>query len=344
MLPEFFRPMFCCFLLFAVCACGEQGETKGQKPNLALQEVQVAQVRLLEVSTDYEVMGTVAAVERATIAARVGGVIKDLPVELGKMVQSGDVLAEISADEIAARLNQSQTRMEQVRRNLDREKRLLEKDAATRSGVKDLEEALRMAESAYQEARTIAGYTTVTAPFDGLVAQKFVHEGDLASPGVPLLVLENNRMLQILADVPEGFVLLMDRGDKLPVFVPAADFAGTGTVAEIAPMADPLSRTAMVKISIEAQPNMRPGQFARVSLPGEPVDSSLFVPEAALLSFGQMEKVFVEKNGKAFLRLVRSGAHSDGFVEIVSGLNPGEVVVVANGGLLADGQPVRVIP
>jgi RND family efflux transporter MFP subunit len=337
------RTLFLCSLLLFTSACDRQNETKEHKAALPVQEVRVATVLTKQVAHKNDVMGTVAAVDRATIAARVAGVITDLPVDLGSVVRKGDVLAKIGADEISARLSQAQARLEQATRNLDREKRLLEKGAATRSGVKDLEEALRMAEAGHQEAQTMFGYTTVTAPFGGLVAQKTVNIGDLASPGTPLLVLENSQSLQILVEVPEAFAHQIKQNEELPVSVPTADFVGKGRVAEIAPMADPLSRTATVKIAIAALPRLRPGQFARVTLAGK-VNAALLVPESALLTFGQMERAFVVMNDEARLRLVRSGAHSNGLVEIVSGLNEGDQVIIANNDRLSDGQPIRILP
>ncbi|MBU0483195.1 MAG: efflux RND transporter periplasmic adaptor subunit [Proteobacteria bacterium] len=335
--------MFFCFVLLLLSACEHQGEGKEQKISLPVQEVRVAMVIKQQVAHKNEVMGTVSAVDRATISARVGGVIKELPVELGSVVGRGDVLAVIGAEEIAARLSQAETRLDQVKRNLEREKRLLEKNAATRAGVKDLEEALQIAEADYREAKTMFGYTKVNAPFAGQVAQKMINAGDLAAPGTPLLVLENSSSLQIIVEVPETFAQQIKRDQKLPVAVPAADYSGLGRVAELAPMADPLSRTATVKIAIESQPRLRPGQFARVTLAGSD-NAALLVPESALIPFGQMEKVFVVENNEARLRLVRSGAHNNGLVEIVSGLNQGEQVVIANGERLNDGQPLRIMP
>jgi RND family efflux transporter MFP subunit len=333
---------FICLLLLLSPACNRDKEAKEQSV-LPTVEVRVAPVSQQQLAQKNEVTGTVNAVDRATIAARVAGVIKELPIDLGSIVKKGDVLAKIGADEITARLRQAETRLAQARRNVDREKRLLEKEAATRSGVKDLEEALRIAEAGYQEARTMFGYTTVTAPFDGLVAEKMVNIGDLASPGTPLLALESSRRLQIVVEVPEAFAQQIRQDSELPFMVPAADFSGKGRVAEIAPVADPLSRTATVKIAIEAQPRLRPGQFARVTLAG-PAVTALLVPASALVTFGQMEQVFVVQDNKARLRLVRSGSRNNGMVEIISGLGGGEQVVTSNASNLIDGQPLRVMP
>jgi RND family efflux transporter MFP subunit len=221
---------------------------------------------------------------------------------------------------------------------------LLEKDASTRETVKSLEEAYRVAEAGVQEARAMRGYTRITAPFAGIVSQKMANAGDLATPGLPLLVVENTGQLQVVAAAPEGLALKIKKGDALAVTVPAAEFSQSGTVTEIGPAADTASRTALVKIRINNTAALQPGQYARVALPGAAGVSTFLVPEAALLRFGQMERLFVTQDNIAHLRLVRSGEHREGQVEILAGLNGGEQVVVQGGERLVDGQPVHIVP
>ncbi|MEW6594307.1 MAG: efflux RND transporter periplasmic adaptor subunit [Thermodesulfobacteriota bacterium] len=304
------------------------------------------QVAVVTVATEpagrqQEVAATVEAVQRAAIAAKATGVIAEVPVTLGAAVPRGGLLVRIAAGEIGARLAQAEAQRVQARRNLEREQRLLAKEAATREGVKALEDAWRVADAAYREAQAMHGYTVVTAPFAGVVTRKFVKAGDLATVGMPLLVLEDGSRLQAVAQVPEALVARLKVGEPLPVQVPAAGFAGSGTIAELSPAPDALSRSATVKINLAAAASLRPGQFARVALPdGEA--ASLFVPEAAVTVQGQMERLFVVQEGKARLRLVRSGERRDGRVEILSGLTPGEQVVARESGRLVDGQPVKV--
>ncbi|HSH14373.1 MAG TPA: efflux RND transporter periplasmic adaptor subunit, partial [Desulfurivibrionaceae bacterium] len=179
--------------------------------------------------------------------------------------------------------------------------------------------------------------------FSGLVTEKIANVGDLATPGTPLLTLENNNRLQVAVAVPETLLARIKSGDALPLTVPAADYAGPGQVVEIAPAADPTSRTALVKLAVTA-PGLRPGQFARVTLPGSGTDTAISLPASAVIAFGQMEKIFVVENAAAQLRLVRTGEKHDGRVEILAGLTGGELVVSEGAEQLSDGQPVRVQP
>ena len=331
--------------LLLATACKGKETIEPTPPALPVREVRVVTVSAQPAPHQNEVVGSVTAVESATIAAKVTGVISELPVTLGSSVRQGQVLARISAAEINAQLSQAETQLAQANRNMEREQRLLAQNAATREGLKNLEEAVRIAEAGYREAQTMLGYTTLTAPFSGLIAKKFVNAGDLATPGLPLLNLENTNRLQVVVAVPEALLAQIKSGDLLKLTVPAADFSGRGRVAEIAPAADAVSRTATVKLAVDAAKGLRPGQFARVTLPDSTTDkNTITVPAMAIIAFGQMEKIFVVENSTAHMRLVRTGEKHDGQVEILTGLSGGEQVVTNGGNQLIDGQPVQVQP
>ncbi|MDH4331366.1 MAG: efflux RND transporter periplasmic adaptor subunit [Desulfobulbaceae bacterium] len=337
-----FPTLLVCLLLGAA-GCKEPAHDGADKSPLPTTEVRVITVTDQAAQQQNEVTGAVEAVQRATIAAKLTGSIEELPVTLGSVVKKGALLAKISAGEITARLSQAETQLAQTQRNFEREKRLLEKDASTRETVKSMEDAYRVAEAGVREARTMLGYTMITAPFTGIISQKIANAGDLATPGMPLLILENTEQLQVVAAAPETSALKIKRGDALLVNIPAAEFSQAGTVTEISPAADTASRTTLVKIRIDNSAALRPGQYARVALPGAAGVNTIMVPETALFRFGQMERIFVTQNGTAQLRLVRSGEHRDGQVEILAGLNGGEQVIVQGGERLVDGQSVRIV-
>jgi membrane fusion protein, multidrug efflux system len=324
---------------------GQEEHAKAEVPTLPTITVSVDEVREEIARSRIEVVGTLEAVERASIAARISGQIIELPVVLGSKVQRGDLLVKISAGEISAKVLQAEAQLSQARRNLEREKKLLKQGASTQETVKSLQDVTRIAEAASKEAQTMLDYTSITAPFSGTITKKIANIGDLASPGMVLLKIENGEDLQVLAQVPEALLLQVAVGDSLSVEIPAAKLTLIGEVAEVAPAADPMSRTAPVKINIASGPDLRVGQFARISLEGSD-ESTLMLVGSAVLSRGQMEVVFVVDTGDkiARMRLVRTGAAYDDEIEIISGLEPGEVVVVSNNEKLQDGQPLDIKP
>lgn len=313
---------------------------KDRPPAMAVSVVQV-QERPVPVVT--VVTGTVQAAERAAIAAKISGTIVTMPILLGERVKAGDILANLSAEELTARMHQAEATLAQAKRTLDREQNLLKKNAATPDAAKTATEQHAIAQANFREAKTMMGYATITAPFDGVIAHKRLNVGDLATPGAVLLHLENDRTLQVQASVPERLLHAFNIGKTMNVEVEAAGVTTQGTVTEIAPAFDPLARTAVVKLSVPSAPTLRVGQFSRILVPDH-TRNGLFVPASALIQSGQMETVFVADQGLARLRLVRSGDRHEGMAEILTGLAAGETVVTTNNRLLVDGQPLQVQP
>ncbi len=327
-------------VLLLGCDKGEVNE--GKKPrSLAATPVTVGKVVKRIAGNQVEVVGTVQAVEQAEISAKITGNIITLPVDLGSRVKHGDLLAELSAAEISAQVQQAKAQLEQAKRNLAREENLLKKNAATPETVKSFEDTLRITDAAYRTTLTMLDFTKITAPFTGIITRKLVSVGDLATPGKPLLHIEEENKLQVLTDIPEAMILKITKGDRLKIFIPSVNLGLEGTVAEVSPVADPSSRTSPIKLRIPNNPQLRSGQFARVTLAMAHAET-LAVPADALVPFGQMERVFVVDDGKARLRLVRTGARSDQYLEILSGLAEGEWVAITGNGTLQDGQPVTV--
>ncbi len=327
--------------LLIITGCDEQVEKSARSP-LPQVEVRTETVALSTVPVQIELSGTLQAVEHATISARVAGQVVKLPVRIGSQVKKGDLLVKISAEEINARVRQAEVQLEQAKRNLARESKLLEVDASTREMVKTLEEQKQTSEAAFREAQTMLGYTELKAPFTGTVTDKRVEVGDLAAPGVPLLKLENGTALEVVIQVPEVLSHHLQLGTRLPLTIPAAGLALEALVREISPTVDPASRTTQVKLVLPQTPGLRSGQFARVAL----VDgrsTTLLIKRGALRQNGQMQQVFVAEQGKARMRLVRTGAETDERIEVLSGLREGDRVILDPPAALRDGQPLKIV-
>lgn len=299
-----------------------------------------AEVRLVEETRKQEIPGTVRPSARAILSPRVMGVITEFSVELGQEVERGELLVRISAGEIAARVEQARVAHLQAERDLDRESELLERGAATAESVRNLNDRVRITRSALMEAETMDSYTRMTAPFAGIVSRKMAHEGDLASPGQPLLELEGAGQLRIEADIPDQLARDLRRGDTLDVLLDRQTTV-SARLAEISVSADPRTRTVPVKLDLPPDAPARSGMFARVFVPAEIVQR-LEVPASAVLRYGQVERVMVLQDGVVRMRLVRTGAQRDDRIEILSGLRENEAVIVDPPPGLLSGQTVTI--
>jgi RND family efflux transporter MFP subunit len=294
-------------------------------------------------SATEEVVGTVRAKLRATLEAKVSGRIEKMPVSAGQLVKKGDLLAQLEVREVQAKLDQAKAVREQSARDRQRLEALLQQKAVTQQEYDAVLARFRVSEAAVSEAQTMLDYATITAPFDGVITRKLAEVGDLASPGRALLELEDPNALRLEADVPEALLERVQAGGKLPVRIGALTNAVPGTVSEIAPIADPNSRTFRVKLDMPPNAGLRSGQFGRLVVPvGE--SSNLRVPASALVRRGQMEMVFVAAKNQAQLRLVKTGRRLGDEIEILSGLEAGELIVTEGAAALVDGQPVEVKP
>lgn len=284
-----------------------------------------------------EVAGTIRARVRATLEAKVSGRIEELPVRLGQAVKAGQLVARLDAAEIRARLDQAQAALQQAEQDWRRQKSLYEQQAASRSEYDAAQARYAMAQGAAEEARAMGAYVEIHAPFNAVVTRKFVEVGDLAAPGKPLVEIEDADALQLDADVPEALAGQIHLDSLLTLT--ASGQAIEGTVSEIAPAADPASRTVRVKLDLPPKAPARSGQFARLRVPlGE--REALRIPAGAVVRRGQMEIVFVARDGTAHLRLIKTGRRAGEDVEVVSGLEPGDQVVVEGVSQLIDGQPL----
>lgn len=287
-----------------------------------------------------EVVGTVRAKLRSVIEAKVSGKIEQLLVVPGQQVKAGELLATIDAREVQARYDQAVALRQQADADLKRLTQLFEQKILSQAEFDNAQAKARVAVAALTEAATMLGYTKVAAPFAGVITRKHADVGDLATPGKPLLEMEDSTALRLEADVPEAVVGKLKLNDRLPARISALEKELEGVVSEIAPAADPNSRTFLVKLDLPATSGLRAGQFGRVAMPvGE--TSALRVPASALVQRGQMELVFVAADGKAQMRIVKSGKRIGGEVELVSGVSAGERIVVEGAGSLLDGQRVE---
>jgi RND family efflux transporter MFP subunit len=290
-----------------------------------------------------DVVGTVRPKLSAAIEAKVSGRIGQMLVVPGQLVKAGERLVQLDAHEIQSRLDQAAAARQQAENDLKRATDLIQQKILSQSEFDNAQSKFRMAAAAEAEAKTMLGYTDIIAPFAGVITRKLADVGDLATPGKPLLQMENPDTLRFEADVPKALIGNVKLGDKLSVRIAAVTSELQGTVAEMSPAADPNSRTSLVKLDLPGATVLRSGQFGRVAVPVGAA-SAIRVPAAAVIQRGQMELVFVVANGHAQLRLVKTGSRVGDEIELVSGLNSGEQVVTEGASALADGQPVTIKP
>jgi len=194
--------------------------------------------------------------------------------------------------------------------------------------VKRMEAQLQESQAAVRQARTMLSYTEIDAPFAGRVIQKMVDVGDMVTPGQPLFLLDVAAQPQLHAYIAESLVFHLKVGQTLTVEIDALSKTLAGSVAEIVPQAEPGSRTTLVKIALAPMPELVSGLYGRVAIPYGSYQA-LVVPAATVKEVGQLHLVTVlDTDGYPHRRFITLGQSHDGLVEVLTGLQEGEEVVL----------------
>ena len=314
--------------------CGGSEATTSPREELPPAAVTFATVESATFVPRQELPGTIRAQQRATVSAKVLGTVTAADFAIGVEVATGDVLVTLSADELNARVAQARAALDLANREYARETDLLRQGATAQETVNRLADNRRIADANLDQVAAQLAYTQVVAPFAGVITARHVEPGDLASPGLPLFAIEGRGAFEVEVAVPDSLPLV-PLGDELTVI--HRENRLMAHVREASPAADPASRTRLVVLALPRSSDVRSGQYVRVHWPVAQ-RNQLTVPSTAITRFGQMDRVFVESDGRATLRLVRIGARQDDRTVVLAGLNAGERVVLNPPTGLRDGQ------
>jgi len=313
-----------------------------------------SRVELRSVPEVFTATGTVRAKNSAQLSARIQGTVSAVHARAGDRVRRGQLLLTLEAAESAAAaaaaghaVEEAMARKRLADVTFERFSRLYEEQAVTRqeldTRLAERDTAARALARARETARaagTVAGYTRVTAPFSGIVTSRSVDPGATVFPGMPLLTVEEEGSYRLEAATPESLLGKVKTGQVVPVTLDDGAGNSSGTVVEIVPRVDPVSRTFVVKLDIPSA-GLRSGRFGRALFPvGE--TRAILVPSAALVEQGQLVSVWVLDGGNiARMRLVKPGAAYGDRVEILAGLAEGERIVVGGVEKVTDGARIE---
>lgn len=299
-------------------------------------------VQMTSVPRTATAVGTIRASQETVVASRILGRIETLNIErAGQPVAQGDVLVVIEASDLramadAARatLTVAETRRDKAKIDLDRTTSLVEQQVAAKDRLENDKAAYAATVAEVEQARQRVGaaesalaFATVRAPITGIVVDKHVHTGDIVQPGQPICTIYDPTRLQLVATVREELAGRLQVGQSVDVTLDALGKQCEGTVSEIVPTAQTLSRSFEVKVTGPCQPGIVTGMFGRLHIPLDRQDE-LLVPARAVASIGQLDFVTVIAGDRAERRFVRTGRHDAARIEISSGLRAGEVVLV----------------
>jgi len=318
--------------LLLTAGCGSKEEQTPPSVSAASQatiQAAVVSIRPVLVPVRVEVTGQVTTVFQATLSSRIQGIIEKVLVREGSQVSKGQKLIELDNRDLQADLARVTAEVENAKAHLGRMKKLYGQDAVSTQEMENATRTFKVAEANRKAVLAQLNYTIVKAPFDGVITEKKVEAGELASPGQPLLRMEDPLKLRLEATVAEGDLRSFSPGDKIPVLIDAlGGQALTGMVSQVLPAGDPQTHTFTVKIDLPNKPGLKTGMFGRLQL-DKGMTETLLVPITAVVERGELTSVFVVGSDQiSHLRWVKTGRRFEKQVEILSGLNVGEQVLV----------------
>jgi RND family efflux transporter MFP subunit len=318
-----------------------------------------------------ESVGTLHAAETAQLASQTMGTVVSVNVREGDRVRRGQVLATIDDSQARAGLDRalagaSAADHEAAAADADyglaeatikRYQTLFDKRSVSPQEMDEMKARYQaasahretahagqaQAKAALSQAHTALNYTRILAPFDGIVTERKVDPGALAAPGMELLTVDGSGRFRLEVTVDESSLRHVYAGQTVPVLLDAiSDKPFSGKVVLIAPAADPLSRSFLVKIEMPADPLLRSGVFGRAQFPkGE--RPSILIPRTAVVSRGQLQAVYViGTDGIASIRYITIGNPIGNKMEVLSGVNSGDRVIAAPGERDLAGKRIEV--
>jgi membrane fusion protein, multidrug efflux system len=304
--------------------------------------VEVAVARRDTVRDEVAATGQIEALQSIELRPEVEGRIVGFLVREGQEVAAGTPLFQIDSTELGAQVAQLAAQRDLANQDLARTKDLMAQNAASTQDLEHAEANARSMDAQYRLMNTRLARTTVRAPFSGIVGQRFVSQGDYVNNTTKLASLQTVSPMRATFNVPEKYAQSLKRGQEVTfrvAAIPNRDFVGE--VDFVDPVVALPGRTILVKAHLpNPQRLLQPGMFIEAHLVTAVRPKAIVVPEDAIVPVQGANFVWAVQEGKAVQRQVGIGVRTPGFVEITSGVDAGEQVVVGGLDLLFPGAAV----
>ena len=301
-------------------------------------------IQVVEVPRDFMLDGVVEAVNRSTIAAQTGGQITEIHFDVDDYVEKGQVIVRLKDSQqraaltaAEAQLKQAETALQDASDSYDRAEKVFDKGAISEADMDKITAALESARAAreaaaagVEQAREQLDYTKITAPYNGIVTERHVQTGEVASPGTPLMSGISLDELRVNVDVPQSLIPVIRKDPQGYIIGPNGQPI-TAEKITVFPYADQSSNTFRVRLDLpETDGGFFPGMYVKTGfIIG--MEKLLLVPESAVVYRSEVTGVYVidEQTGKVSLRYIRTGRRfPDGNITVLSGLSPGETIAL----------------
>ena len=342
-------------LLVLLAGCHPQ-EQAGSEAKFKTAAAQVMTLKPIDMPVQDAVPGAVVSEQQIQIASRLMGYIRSISVHEGDMVKAGQLLFTIDPTDIQGQVVQAHSGAAQAdaaladaKADYERFGNLYKDESIPKAQYDKIKLQYNIAQNQANAAHAGMGvaeaqlhYAEVRAPIDGVITQKFANAGDLAAPGRPVLAMENGKKLIVQTAVSDETYAQLKLDDTDLVELAGSMQPLPGKIVRLVPAADSMSHTHLVKVDLPGAKGLYSGAFARVQFKTGS-KQTLSVPKSAVLQRAGITGVFVvDASHIAHYRMVRTGSVNGNTVEISTGLNSGEQIVVGSTAELDSGDHIQV--
>lgn len=307
--------------------------------------VRIDTARTQSMNLAYQANGTFMPKQEVTVAAETGGRVVRVLVDEGSRVGVGQTLAIVEGDKLNVNVSNAQAAYDNARTNLQRYESALATGGVTQAQVDQMRLQFENAKNNLKSAKLTAGDVTIKTSVAGIVNARKIEPGAYVSPGTPAFDIVNVSTLKLRVNVDEKNVATLRVGQNVEVLASVySDKKFSGRITFIAPKSDG-SLNFPVEIEIANNPNndLRAGMYGTAVFGGSGTANALVVPRTAFVGSISDNKVFILKNGKAIETKVQSGRSFGDLIEVISGLQAGDQVIISGQINLMDQTPVEVI-
>ncbi|MDH5414238.1 MAG: efflux RND transporter periplasmic adaptor subunit [Flavobacteriaceae bacterium] len=335
--------------------CGSKDKS-ASKNNSDPISVVVGSVQSNESNQFITASGKIEATNSANLSTRMMGSVNKVYVNVGQKVSKGQLLISINnADlqakraQINATITEATAAYTNAKKDYDRFKNLFAENSASQKEMDDITTRYEMAKARLEGANQMKNeinsqfaYSNITAPFSGVVTNKFIEAGDMANPGMPLIAIESPGKFEVAAMVPENEISQIKSGTGVNVLVKSLHQTLKGKVTEVSTSAKNTGGQYLVKVKLDkTDTKILSGMFTTVQFPVENKSdkvSIILIPRSAIVTHGGLKGVFtVSEQNTALLRWVRLGRSFGDNIEVLSGLSAGEQYIISANGKLENG-------
>ena len=329
----------------SLSACGV-GEAKTADPAEVAAAtplpVEVAAPLKADIFATYQSTTTITSESEAPVLARVSGEVIEILVEEGDCVEEGQILARLDGERLKLQMIEAKANLEKTSKAYERYIQLHERGLVSASTFEGLKFDVDALKATYELRRLSYNYTKIRAPISGVVSSRDIKLGQHVMAGTAAFKITDTRNLVAYLSIPQTELSKISAGDTAKVRVDAMpDVEFSAEIARISPTIDPRNGTFKATAYIEnPDGEIAPGMFGRFNIAYEKHADALLIPVAALLEEDSDTVVYVVNDGEASRREIEIGIQSNGFVEVLGGLDADEQIVVTGQNGLRDGARV----